>query len=84
MIVGALLMAMGALLSMAGAAIGLTAAVSSLRQYVRGTGLPPSELAMHHWRRVKTAARAGADSWRGQAPATVPTQRQAASPSRAG
>jgi hypothetical protein len=63
---GAVLMGAAALLGVAGSALFGAAAAIGLGRHVRGAGLPPSELAMHHWRRAKTAARAGADSWRGQ------------------
>jgi hypothetical protein len=61
---GAILMGAGALLSMAGAIVGLAAVVSGLRHHIRTSDMPPSELAMQHWRRAKSAAHAGADSWR--------------------
>jgi hypothetical protein len=71
---GAVLMGAAALLALAGSGLVAAAAAIGLGRHVRGSGLPPSELAMHHWRRAKTAARAGTDSWRGQTP--VPTPRQ--------
>jgi hypothetical protein len=70
---GAVLMGAAALLGLAGSGLFGAAAVIGLRRHVRASGMPPSELAMHHWRRAKTAAQTGADSWRGQIP--VPTPR---------
>jgi hypothetical protein len=77
---GAGLMVAAAALGVAGSGVFATATVIGLRRYQRATGLPPSELAVHHWRRAKTAARVGADSWRAQHPeaAQVPMPRQAA------
>ena len=74
---GAVLIGAGALLGLAGSAL-CGAAALRLQNHVRASGMPPSELAMHHWRRAKTAAQAGTDAWRGQVPAQG--QRQATSP----
>jgi hypothetical protein len=76
---GAVLIGAGALLGLAGSALCGAAAALRLQRHVRTSGMPPSELAMHHWRRAKTAAQAGTDAWRGQVPAQ--SQHQAASPS---
>ena len=75
-----------ALLGVAGSGLLGAAGVIGLRRHVQSSGLPPSEVAMHHWRRVKEAASVGANSWRGQslmsasasasAPAAVPTPRR--------
>jgi hypothetical protein len=75
---GAVLIGAGALLGLAGSALCGAAAALRLQNHVRASGMPPSELAMHHWRRAKTAAQAGTDAWRGQVPAQG--QRQATSP----
>jgi hypothetical protein len=75
---GAVLIGAGALLGLAGSALCGAAAALRLQQHVRASGMPPSELAMHHWRRAKTAALAGTDAWRGQVP--VQSQHQASSP----
>jgi hypothetical protein len=75
---GAVLIGAGALLGLAGSALCGAAAALRLQNHVRTSGMPPSELAMHHWRRAKTAAQAGTDAWRGQVPAQG--QRQATSP----
>ena len=77
---GAILMGAAALLGLAGSGLFGAAAVTGLQRHVRSSGMPPSELAMHHWRRAKTAAKAGADTWRGQIPAPAP--RQPAAPAR--
>jgi hypothetical protein len=79
---GAVLIGAGALLGLAGSALCGAAAALRLQHHVRASGMPPSELAMHHWRRVKSAAHVGADSWRGQPP--VPTQRHVVPPARVG
>jgi hypothetical protein len=75
---GAVLIGAGALLGLAGSALCGAAAALRLQRHVKASGMPPSELAMHHWRRAKTAAQASTDAWRGQVP--VQSQRQAASP----
>lgn len=73
---GAALIGTGALTAMAGAAICGTAVATGLRRHVRDAGMPPSELALHHWRRAKSAARAGADTWRVQVPAQLTREPQ--------
>jgi hypothetical protein len=78
---GAVLISAGALLAIAGSALCGAAAALRLQRHVSDSGMPPSELAMHHWRRAKTAAQVGADAWRGQSP--VPTPRQS-TPARVG
>jgi hypothetical protein len=79
---GAVLIGAGALLGLAGSALCGAAAALRLQHHVRASGMPPSELAMHHWRRAKTAAQAGAHTWQGQPPA--PTQRNVVPPARVG
>jgi hypothetical protein len=69
---GAVLMGAAALLGLAGSGLFAAAAAIGLQRHVRASGMPPSELAMHHWRRAKTAAQTGAESWRGQPPAPRP------------
>jgi hypothetical protein len=71
---GAVLMGAAALLGLAGGGLLGAAAAIGVQRHVRASGMPPSELAMHHWRRAKTAAQVGAHSWRGQVP--IPTPRQ--------
>ena len=75
---GAVLIGAGALLGLAGSALCGAAAALRLQTQVRASGMPPSELAMHQWRRAKAAAQAGTDAWREQVPAQG--QRQATSP----
>ena len=74
---GVVLIGAGTLLGLAGSAL-CGAAALRLQRHVRASGMPPSELAMHHWRRAKTAALAGTDAWRGQVPEQ--SRRQVASP----
>jgi hypothetical protein len=71
---GAGLMVAAAALGVAGSGVFAAATVIGLRRHQLATGLPPSKLAIHHWRRAKTAARVGADSWRAQHPGAVPAQ----------
>jgi hypothetical protein len=65
---GAVLIAAGTVTTMAGAAVCLSAVAAGLRRHVQASELPPSELALHHWRRAKSAVRVGADTWRTQVP----------------
>jgi hypothetical protein len=69
---GAGLMVAAAALGVAGSGVFAAATVIGLRRHQRATGLPPTKLAIHHWRRAKTAALVGADSWRAQHPGAVP------------
>jgi hypothetical protein len=71
---GTVLMGAAALLGLAGSGLFGAAAAIALQRHVRGSGMPPSELALHHWRRAKTAAQVGANSWRGQVPVPAPRQ----------
>jgi len=73
---GAALIGVGAITAIAGAAVCSTAVAIGLRRHMRDAGLPPSELALHHWRRAKSAAQAGADTWRVQVPAQLTRQSQ--------
>jgi hypothetical protein len=47
-----------------GAAICGVAILTAVRRHVVTAKLPPSELAIHHWRRAKQAAKVGRESWR--------------------
>jgi hypothetical protein len=79
---GAVLIGIGALLGLAGSAACGAAAVLGLQRHVKSSGMPPSELAMHHWRGAKTAAQSGANAWRGEV--LLPLQRQAPVSTRVG
>ena len=61
---GAILMGIGGTLALAGAAVAGTAIVMAFRQRVQQMEVPPSELARHHWSRVKHATAAGVGAWR--------------------
>jgi hypothetical protein len=63
---GAILMGVGGTLALAGAAVAGTAIVMAFRQRVQQMEVPPSELARHHWSRVKHATAAGVDTWRNE------------------
>jgi hypothetical protein len=81
---GAGLIGAGALLGLAGSAVCGAAAVIGLKRHVSSSGMAPSELALHHWQRAKTAASAGASTWRGQVQLPTPRQGQAPAPARVG
>jgi hypothetical protein len=74
---GAVLIGAGALLGLAGSALCGAAAALRLQNHVRASGMPPSELAMHHWRREDSSAGghgrlARASAGAGSAPGDVP------------
>lgn len=65
------LMALGLTAATAGAAVCALAGAAAVRgrwvQYQSlPSSLPPSELAIHHWKRAKNAGLAGWDTWRSQ------------------
>jgi hypothetical protein len=71
---GSILIGVGGVLALAGAAMAGTALVVAFRKRVQQMDVPPSELAKHHWARVKAATNAGASAWRNGQPVSVETQ----------
>jgi hypothetical protein len=68
---GLALMGLGLAAATAGAAMVALAGAAAVRgrwnQYQDlPSSLPPSELAVHHWKRAKSAGLAGWDTWRSQ------------------
>lgn len=78
--VGVALMGVGLLFGAAGSAVIVAALTAGLRKHVKSSELPPSELALHHWRRAKLASRAGKDAWSLSVPQQTNRQRTAATP----
>ena len=68
---GSILIGVGGVLALAGAAMAGTALVVALQRRVQQMDTPPSELARHHWSRVRAATNAGVGVWRNGQPATV-------------
>jgi hypothetical protein len=64
LLTGAVLTGVGALLALAGTAVAVTHVVSATRTWVNELEIPPDELARLKWEQAKTAASAGADTWR--------------------
>jgi len=79
---GAVLIGSGAVLGLAGSAVCGAAAAIGLQRHVRSSGMPPTELALHHWQSAKSAALAGASTWRGAEQLPVP--RRIPAPARVG
>jgi hypothetical protein len=64
LLTGGILTAVGALLALAGAAVAVTHIVTATRAWVNELEIPPDQLARLKWEQAKTAAAAGADTWR--------------------
>jgi hypothetical protein len=73
-------MGVGVLFGIAGATVCFAALMSGVRRHVKSSELPPSELALHHWRRAKLASRAGKDAWTVAVPQQVTRRSTAAAP----
>lgn len=63
---GAVLMSVGAVIGMAGALATTVAVVGAARSWVRQLDEPPSVIARRRLAQARTAAAAGASSWREQ------------------
>jgi hypothetical protein len=64
LIAGGVLIGVGALVALAGVAVAGAHLASSARAWVRELETPPGQLAKLKWEQAKTAAGAGAASWR--------------------
>jgi hypothetical protein len=70
---GAVLAGVGSMLGLAGLAISSGALAAAARRWANQRGMPPTELAKHHWHKAKAATAAGANAWRdGVTPAGAP------------
>ena len=63
-VTGAALFGAGALIALAGLAVGGTHLFAATRRWIQAMEVPPSELARLKWVQAKTAAAAGAATWR--------------------
>ena len=67
LLVGGALMGLAGLLGLAGLAVAGTAVAAAARDWANRQEVPPTEVAKHHWHRVRAA------SWPGRTPgATAP------------
>jgi hypothetical protein len=64
LIAGGILIGIGALVALAGVAVAGTHLASSTRAWIKELETPPGQLARLKWEQAKTAAGAGAASWR--------------------
>lgn len=64
LIVGGALICAGALVAIAGMAVAGTHVVAATRAWIRELETSPGQLAKLRWEQAKSAAAAGADSWR--------------------
>jgi hypothetical protein len=78
LVTGAILTGIGALLALAGTAVVGTHILSATRAWVNEMEIPPDELFRLKWEQAKTAAAAGADTWRKHPNAQARLARRAA------
>jgi hypothetical protein len=71
LVTGGILVGIGALVAIAGAAVVGTHLVAATRAWVKERETPPGQLARLRWEQAKTAAAAGATTWRGHPNAQV-------------
>jgi len=64
LLVGGVLIGLAGLLGLAGVAVAGTALAAASRDWANRQEVPPTEVARHHWHRVKAATVAGANTWR--------------------
>ena len=79
LIVGGSLVGIGLALVGVGLAVAGAHVVSATRQWVQQLDVPPSQFAQLKWEQAKTAAGAGADTWRKHPNAQVRLTRRSAS-----
>jgi hypothetical protein len=80
LVVGGILTGIGAVVAMAGVAVAGTHVVAATLAWVKELETPPGQLARLRWEQAKTAAAAGAATWRGHPNAQVRLVRRASSP----
>ncbi|MGP7997088.1 MAG: hypothetical protein ACLPKI_07190 [Streptosporangiaceae bacterium] len=72
LLVGGVLMGLAGLLGLAGMAVAGTAVAAAARDWANRQEVPPTEVAKHHWHRVRAATVAGANTWRNGGQESVP------------
>jgi hypothetical protein len=80
LVVGGILTGVGAVLAIAGAAVAGTHMLTATRAWIKELDTPPGQLALLRWEQAKTAAAAGAATWRGHPNAQVRVSRRWPSP----
>ncbi|MGH3167555.1 MAG: hypothetical protein ACRDN0_16915 [Trebonia sp.] len=76
--VGGILIGIGAVVALAGAAVAGTHLVAATRAWLRELETPPDQMARMKWEQAKSAASAGAATWRGHPNAQVRLARRPA------
>jgi hypothetical protein len=71
LITSAALVGAGTIVALVGLAVGGSHLFSATRRWIQAMEVPPSEVARHKWVQAKSAAAAGAASWRNGVPADV-------------
>jgi len=79
LIAGGILIGLGAVVALAGAAVAGAHLVAATRAWIKDLETPPDQLARLKWEQAKSAATAGAATWRGHPNAKVRLARRAAS-----
>jgi hypothetical protein len=64
LITGAALVGAGTMIALVGLAVGGSHLLSATRRWIQAMEVPPSEVARLKWVQAKTAAAAGAATWR--------------------
>ncbi len=64
LIVGGVLLGIGSMLALIGLAVAGSHVAAATRRWVREMDVPPGDLAKLKWEQARTAAVAGASSWR--------------------
>jgi hypothetical protein len=77
LMVGGILTGIGAVTAMAGVAVAGTHVVAATHTWIKDLETPPGQLARLRWEQAKTAAAAGAATWRGHPNAKVRLVRRA-------
>ena len=81
LMVGGILIGIGAVVAMAGVAVAGTHVIAATRAWIEERETPPGQLARLKWEQAKTAAAAGAVTWREHPSAQVRLVRRASSAS---
>jgi len=71
LITGAALVGVGTMVALAGLAVGGSHLFAATRRWIQAMEVPPSQVARLKWAQARTAAAAGAATWRNGVPADV-------------
>lgn len=77
---GVILIGIGAVMALAGAAVAGTHLVAATRAWIRELEIPPDQLARLKWEQARSAASAGAETWRKHPNAQARLARRATAP----